>query len=241
MLKHAPSGCHVFMFGLGQQAFSDALAIVGPKLDAINVHHCPRVFDLTPLESARDIKCIKIRWNQNPTGKLWDLSAHPHLDSLSITEFSRPVDYSPLKLTRCLKKLYVGDDLWVKAKLPSIDDLLPLPYLEVLCLGFSVILDKRIAPMIQFPQLKTLNCSSNLFTREQCAWLRARFGPQFDSWLVKPFHILDNKIEDKDVLIMGKRGKFYNSVADEEKIDRAVKEFEDLVAHYESDPSLLPD
>jgi hypothetical protein len=93
--------------------------------------------------------------------------------------------------------------------------------------------------------LESLIFPSNQFTTQQVAWLRARLPPSLESEALQPLRRfsppLTRDLKELDVLLVGKRKPFLNSVSDRARIQKHVEQFEAAVERYRHDPTLLPD
>jgi hypothetical protein len=216
------------------------MMIAGPKLSFLSLWKCPSIKDLSAMELGINLKDLEIFWNQKAT-RLWNFECNPKLTGLDLSDFRRLEILEDLVSAKGLKRLYLGDRIWSKMVLESLKPLVFLPELEELSISIRKLTDGDVFPLTKIPNLKTLDCPANLFTKEQCAWLRARLGLSVESWILRPTHTFDHLIGDKDVLVMGKKGRFLNSVADKVRIEKAIEEYYLLVKIFEDDPTLMPD
>ena len=107
--------------------------------------------------------------------------------------------------------------------------------------------DGRIQPLADLSLLERLDCSSNLFTTEQLAWLRAHLPDSVEGRVLAPIERLNQPLQnpkghglDRDVLVMGKRKPFLSSHGDAGRVQRYVDDYWKLVARFRDDPSLEP-
>ncbi len=100
-------------------------------------------------------------------------------------------------------------------------------------------------PLGALTLLESLSFSARQFTTQQVAWLRAHLPPSLESEALEPLSRfsppLTRDLKDLDVLLVGKRKPFLNSVSDRARIRNHVDQFEASVARYRADPTLLPD
>jgi hypothetical protein len=82
-----------------------------------------------------------------------------------------------------------------------------------------------------------------MFTTRQVAWLRARLPDSLQSESLAPTMQFRPTLEedDKDVLLVGKRKPFLNSVRDAARIRKHVDGFWATVEEFRRDPALKPD
>jgi hypothetical protein len=75
--------------------------------------------------------------------------------------------------------------------------------------------------------LKKIDFSTNMFTTEQIAWLRARTGNSLRSENLHGY-----RYEDNNCIIVGKRKPILTIEKDKNKINKYIKKFESLVQYY---------
>ncbi|MFT3970443.1 MAG: hypothetical protein QM695_09220 [Micropruina sp.] len=106
------------------------------------------------------------------------------------------------------------------------------------------ITDGRVEPLAALRNLESLSFSSRQFTTEQVAWLRAHLPASLHSGALEPLRRfsppLAGEHKDLDVLLVGKRKPFLNSVLDRARIEKHVEKFGEMVARFRDDPTLLP-
>lgn len=239
-----PDATALRVSGLEQPTFELLVARYGAQFSSISFWKCPRVEDLSPLEDLPQLTHVAYYWNQRAT-KLWNLAKTPDLKSLQFQDFTRLGRLDDVAAGRSLEELEFGDLIWMKNSVESLDPLASLHGLRRLGFALKKVGDGRVQPVGRLKGLEYFECPSNMFTTEQLAWLRARL-PHAEGRVLRPFARVDpplpgdEGIPPKDVLVMGKRKPFLNSSADTKRIDRYVKEFEDLVERFRSDPALEP-
>lgn len=141
-------------------------------------------------------------------------------------------------------ELAFGDAVWDKSVYESLEPLSELVGLRSLKLSAKRIDDGRIEPLAALHQLESLSFSSKQFTTRQVAWLRARLPESLQTEALEPLRRFSPPLQGDgkvlDVLLVGKRRPFLNSVRDEARIRKHVEEFRVLVAQFRADPSLGP-
>jgi hypothetical protein len=239
-----PSARALRISGLDQATFERLVARYGPQFSAIEFWKCPRIADLSPLEDLPDLQLVAFYWNQCAT-RLWNLSRNPRLTGLCFEDFTRLHDLRDLEAGIALKELQFGDAVWSTSVFESLGPLAALGGLRSLNFNAKRIGDGRIEPLGGLTRLQALRFPPRQFTTRQVAWLRARLPTSLESAALtpvvqfeRPFK-LDGK--DKDVLLVGKRKPFLNSVTDEVRIRKHVNEFWQMVGDFQRDPTLKPD
>jgi hypothetical protein len=231
--------------GLDQLTFEALIAGHANQFSAIQFWKCPRITDLTPLESLPGLRLVSFYWNQRAT-RLWDLSKTPKLVGLHLDDFTRLHDLSDLAAGSSLVELEFGDAIWDTSVFESLDPLAGLQRLRHLKLSAKRIDDGRIEPLGTLQALRSLSFSARQFTTAQVAWLRARLPDSLQCEALEPVRHLpqpvtmdDGKVID--VRLTGKRRPFLSSVDDAARIQKHVDQFNRMIADFRADPSLLAD
>jgi hypothetical protein len=105
--------------------------------------------------------------------------------------------------------------------------------------------DGKIEPLAHLKQLEQLSFSSNLFSTEQVAWLKAHLPDTVVSKVLNAYWTIDKPLtiggKDKDTVIVGKRKPILSSVADKARISRYVEGFNEMHQWYLENPEASPD
>jgi hypothetical protein len=241
-----PDATALRVSGLDQSTFETLVERHGRQFTALHFWKCPRVQDFSPLENLPDLALVSIYWNQR-TSRLWNLAKTPKLRGLEFEDFSRLRDLDDLGNAVAIEELSFGDKIWVKAAVASLEPVGAMTTLRRLSFALRKIEDGRIQPLANLPLLEQLDCSSNLFTTEQLAWLRAHLPDSVEGRVLAPIERLDQPLPnhsgqgpDRDVLVMGKRKPFLSSHDDASRVQRYVDDYWKLVARFRHDPSLEP-
>jgi hypothetical protein len=239
-LVERPDATALRVSGLDQAMFEELISWHGKQFDAIEFWKCPRITDLTPLESLPNLRLVSIWWNQRAT-RLWDMTKTPALTGLALNGFTRLHDLSDLATGGSLVEL----DIFAEYRVETLDPLAELRGLRSLALFVSRLADRRIEPLGSMTGLLSLYIRSNQFTTAQLAWLRARL-PTVLSESLAPFQHSGymGDPEDgitRDVQLNGKRKPLVSSVRDAKRIQKHVDEFNRMVAEFRANPDLLAD
>lgn len=229
--------------GLDQATFEALVSRYGPQFSAIEFWKCPRIVDLTPLEDLTDLRLVSFYWNQR-TPRLWDLSRTPKLVGLHVDDFTRLHDLSDLERGKALLELEFGNAVWDKAVFETLEPLVELGGLRSLKFSAKRINDGRVEPLAALQKLEALSFPRNQFTTRQVAWLRARLPKSLESESLEPVNHLSPPLEYdgkvRDVLLVGKRKPFLNSVEHAARIRKHIDGFRQMVDDFRSDPALTP-
>jgi hypothetical protein len=241
-----PDATALRVSGLDQSTFEAFVARYGRQFTALHFLGCPLIHDFSPLEGLPDLILVSINWNQRTT-RLWDLSKTPNLNGLGFESFTRLRDLGDLTNAVAIEEVIFGDQLWGKSTVASLEPIAKVTTLRRLGFVVGKVEDGRIQPLADLPLLERFDCSSNLFTTEQLAWLRAHLPDSVEGRVLAPFEKFDQPLPnpnghgpDRDVLVMGKRKPFLNSHADAARLQRYVDEYWKLVERFRNDPSLEP-
>ena len=140
-----------------------------------------------------------------------------------------------------LEELAFGNAVWVTSSYATLDPLAGLGQLRDLNFSAKRILDGRIQPLASLTKLETLSFPTNLFTTEQCAWLRARLPNSATGRVLEPLMKLDKPlVSGKDTLVIGKRKPWLNSATDRERIAGYEARFWQLVEEFRDSSSKEP-
>jgi hypothetical protein len=242
VIAEHPNALALRISGLDQTTFERLVAGYGRQFLAIEFFKCPRIEDLSPLEDLPDLRLVDFFWNQRAT-RLWNLSRNPSLTGLKFEDFIHLRDLRDLELGASLRELEFGDAIWPKSVFKSLEPLTALRGLRSLDFNAKRIDDGRIEPVGELTGLERLTFPSSMFTTRQVAWLRARLPASLKSESLAPVRHFKPTLEedDKDVLLVGKRKPFLNSVSDAARIKKHVDGFWQMVEDFRRDTALKPD
>lgn len=230
--------------GLDQATFESLVAHYGKQLSAIEFWKCPRIADLSPLADLPDLQLVAFYWNQRAT-RLWNMSRNPRLTGLCFEDFTRLHDLRDLQTCASLEELEFGDAVWSTSFFESLEPLATLRRLRSLKFNAQRIDDERVEPLGELQRLEVLGFPPRQFTTRQVAWLRARLPASLESASLSPLVQLERPLElggkTRDVLLVGKRKPFLNSVTDAPRIKKHVDGFVQMVDDFRRDPGLRPD
>lgn len=230
--------------GLDQNSLEFLVERFGNQFTAIHFWKCPRIADLSPLESMPQLRWLAFFWNQRVT-RLWDFSRTPRLLGLHFDDFTKLNKLDDISSAKSLEQLVFGNAVWNKYSVDSLEPISALTNLKSLAFNAQSIGDGRIQPLALLQQLMELDFPSNLFSTEQLAWLRARLPKTIETDVLQAFRRLNQPLQRKskqlDVLICGKGKPFLSSSDDAERLARHVASFEKLVERFAANPTLEPE
>lgn len=182
-----------------------------------------------PLASVRGLRHLAIRWNT----KVSDLSPVGRISSLEtliLEDTPKVMDLAPLAGLHALTAMEFSGGIWNKNHAISLEPLSRLPALEELHLLNLVLGTGGLRPLALCSKLKTL-LVSNQFETEDYAFLSVRL-PNTECRMFAPYVRLDEPIEGKDVMVVGKRKPFLSSTLDAKRLARYVRKFEQRRAEF---------
>jgi hypothetical protein len=233
-IKNFPNANEIRISGLTQENFNYFIDSYGQQFKVIEFWKCPLISDLTKLEQLSNVEYLIFFWNQRAT-HLWDLSKNLQLKGLSFDDFTRMHTLAEIPLAPVLEELNFGDKVWNKYVLESLEPLCEAKKLKSLIFSAKKIEDNDITPLSKICSLERLEFPTNLFTTEQVAWLTANTKNVNSSVLAPylkvkyPNEYSENK---EDVIVIGKRKPFLNSLKDRTRLDKYEKDFWGLVEKY---------
>jgi len=242
-IAEVPSATALNVSGLDQAGFEYLVTRHAERLTAIHFWKCPRIVDLSPLETLPGLTHVAFYWNQRAT-RLWNFAKTPRLAGLSLRDFTRLPRLDDLAGATSLDDLRFGNAVWAKWEVETLAPLSGLSNLRTLNFNPKRIRDNRIEPLADVVGLTDLDFPSGLFSVSQLCWLRARLPDSVVSTVLAPFRMLRQPLEFRgkslDVLVNGKRGPFLSSTADQLRISRLEAAFDARVTRFRADRSLSP-
>jgi hypothetical protein len=241
VIQQHPNVTAISISGLQQDTFDYFIENYGSQFEAINFWKCPLVTDLSKLSG---VEYITYYWNQRAE-QLWDFSKTTSLKGLNFDDFTRMHDISQVAKAPALVELSFGNKVWPKYILNTLEPLRRCAGLKSLSFSAKKIVDYRVEPIAALDQLEKLEFPSNLFSTEQVAWLKTHLPPTVDSKILNPYWQIEGSIKisgkDKDTFIVGKRKPFLDSVKDRHRVDKYVRQFNEMVQWYSENPSATPE
>lgn len=189
-----------------------------------------QIEDLSILSTLYNAEFILINWN-NKAKKLWNFSKQNKLIGLYFNDFKRLYDIDFISSALNLRYLDLEGGIDTKLKLKSLDSLAELKYLEELTLLNLSVEKNSLNSITKITQLKFLNIS-NQFDTEEYAMLSVKMRNTKCDYF-KPYVELKSTIEDKNIMVVGKRKPFLNTEKDKLQLEKYIKNFKKLQKKYE--------
>ena len=227
-----------------QDTFEYFIENYAQQFKAIIFWKCPLVSSLKAMEVLDQVEYIVYFWNQKAE-HLWDFSKTESLKGFCYDDFRRMHDISEIAGAPALEELQFGDRVWAKYILNTLDPIKECTALKRLAFSAKKIADRKIEPLAHLKQLEYLSFSSNLFSTEQVAWLKAHLPDTVVSKVLNAYWTIDKPLKisgkDKDTFIVGKRKPLLSSAEDKARISRYVEQFNAMHQWFLEHPQAWPE
>ncbi len=239
-----PQATTLAISGLEQATLEHFVNRFGNQFEGIMFWKCPRVADLTPLESLTKPRFIEYFWNQKAT-RLWNLDKSTGLRGLRITDFRKLNDLTDLATGKALEELELGDAIWSKTSFRTLEPIGTMCSLKSLSCSAARIEDARIEPLARLTQLARLDLPAKLFTQAQLAWLRAHLPASVSGDVLAATKQLETPLtlrgKPLDTRVLGAGKPFLHSVNDATKIRKIEETFAAMVDFFTANPEAAPE
>ena len=159
----------IWLDNINQKKLELALKEIDPDINELFISGSPGLSDLSFLEKFEKLKTVSLWWN-NKADRLWDFSKTPNIEYLSLTDFNRISDISPMQTADKLRYLIITSENGILSTLKPIEKLSNLEYLKT----YIKIADRDIRPVIALSKLKYFECQINIIDVEAYAMFEAR-------------------------------------------------------------------
>ncbi|OWT51614.1 internalin [Bacillus sp. K2I17] len=218
----------LWIFAVNQKQFEHILLYARP--DILYVYEM-RVEDLSGLQKLSDLQQLYMCWNTKAK-TLWDIEYNKKLKSLLIDDFSKLDDLSALNKCPQLNTFYMGGGINTAMKVQTLQPLAALQHLKKLILMNLKVKDDSLEPLIQLKNLRELSLS-NQFKVEEYAKLSVAL-PYTECEFFKPCVYMNDAIEGKNIMVIGRRRPLLNSKMDTVKIQKYEEQFKKLQEEYKA-------
>jgi hypothetical protein len=244
VIRQYPHITEISISGLRQDTFDYFVERYGQQFKAISFWKCPLVEDFSKIELLQGVDYITYYWNQRAV-ELWDFSKTKSLKGFSFDDFTRMHDISQIPEAPALEELSFGNLVWPKYIVNTLEPLRACIGFKYLSFSAKKVIDNRIEPVAALKQLERLEFPSNMFSTEQVAWLKAHLPPTVESRVLHPYWQIEGALaisgKNKDTFIVGKRKPFLDSVQDKKRVDKYVKQFNEMCQWYSENPHAAPE
>ena len=220
------SGEYACIMGINEKSAAQTLANTDVSKLRILEIRCQK---LPATKSPDRLTELGLEWSTKVTD-LSFLEHYPNLEILSIVDFPKAHDLSPIAACRKLKALEFSGGIWNKNTAASLEPLASLDQLEFLCLANLKVGGGGIRPIQMIQSLRRLELS-NQFPTEDYAFLKAKM-PKAECSKFSAYISLKSAIDGKDIMIVGSRKPFLDSKKDSERIAKYEQQFSEFVAKH---------
>lgn len=217
----------LWIYTINQKEFNIIMDAIDPNMLYI---YEMRVADLSALQSLTNLEVLGLEWNTK-ANELWDLSCNKSLKSLLIKDFPKLNEVTPLQACTGLEYLELSGGIWNSLKLMDLRPLKDLANIQYLCLSNINVQDNSLEPISFLKGLQELHIS-NQFPTEEFARLSVAL-PHTKCDQFKPYVFLESPIDDKDVMVTGKRKPFLHSKRDEKRLQKYEEQFKAFQSQYQ--------
>ena len=209
----------VWLFNVNQAEFDLIISFIKPKVLYI---YQMKVERLATLELLSSIEQIYLCWNTK-ADKLWNLSKNTALKTLSIEDFKKLNSVYELQYNTAIETLSLSGGVWNTLNIDTLEPLKGMTRLNSLSLLNIRVRDESLEPLTQLKTLSNLTISNQFPTEEYAKLSIALADTKCDYF--QPYVVLDDPIDGKDIMVIGKRKPFLNSVTDNQKLEKYTSQF----------------
>ncbi len=213
---------HLYIINIKQAEFDYLTKKYASRFEFIYFYNM-KVSDLSGLSRLKNLKYLALVCNTKAE-RLWDVKENVSLHELYISDFPKLGTLEQLEGAESIRNLDLSGGIWNTLKVDSLKPLEKLKHLKVLSLQNIKVENGGIIPLSGLLNLEEL-ILSNQFPTKEYALLSTKLITT-DCEYFKPYVKLGQSIDDKDIMIIGKGKPLLNSIRDEERIKKYVKEFE---------------
>ncbi|SDY69038.1 hypothetical protein SAMN05421736_10343 [Evansella caseinilytica] len=208
LLRQLPDIETVWLSAVNQKEFDFLIDAIDP----VNLYiYEMRAADLSALERLEKIERLSLCWNPKAE-MLWNMSKNHRLNYLEIEDFKRLHKLNPLLSCRALEELHLSGGVSTPMTIDTLSPLKHLQNLKTLGLSNMKLKDESFELLTHLKGLKALQLS-NQFPTEEFARLSVALS-QTNCDYFWPYVELDDPIDGKDIMVIGKRKPFLHSTAD---------------------------
>ena len=223
-----------YFVGVNQKTFEKVIGLVSSRV----MHFYEmRVADISSISQNTKLQELAVHWNS----KLEDISplADVHnLKSLVLEDTPKIYDLSPLEKCLGLECLEYSGGMWKKNNANSLEYISHLPKLKHLRLLNLGVDSHGLKPLANLSVLEELELS-NQFPTEDYAYLSVHLKSTECEYFF-PYVEMSGDIDGKDVMVIGSRKPFLNKVNDSKKLEKYVKQFDELKAKFTANKASQP-
>ena len=206
------------------------IELICSRINPVLIHFYEmRVEDLSVIRGFTRLTHLAIRWNTK-VKDLSPISSLSNLNTLIIEDTPKVSSIAPLAELKRLKYLDYSGGIWNKNSTETLEPISELQQLEYLALNNIKVGDGSLKPIAKCSSIKKLDIC-NRFKTEEFAYLAANMD-EVECDMFQAYVKLGRDIGEHDVMVVGSRKPFLNSVKDAEKLKKYETNFSKLVNSY---------
>lgn len=217
--------------GINQECLDYFVDKYGAEYEYI-YFHMPKVKNFNSLEKLANLQGVTIS-GATKSESLWDMSNNKKIWYLHIVD-SKSLIYNPTFLNAGihLEEIIIASSIWSDHAMKNLEWLNGLKNLKKLELWGIKLEEKNIDVLSFVPKIEEFNFDSYMFTTEQIAYMCAKF-PYIKGRALCAYNTCD--AYSKDVKVCGYRKPELSLPKDQARLDKYIKEFNELVEFYKNE------
>lgn len=218
--------------GMEQKSFEYFVEKYGETYEYLSFFKCQLISDFSPLEKLKNLEGVSIFWNIR-TNTLWDMSQNPKLEYLKLIH-TKKIASDPIILQKAkyLKTVEFHGDIDSPYPMKSLEWMKGMEKLENVKLHLIKLEDRNTDVLGSVPNLKRFDFPAGMFTTEEIAYMCAKY-PHIKGNSMGAYNTEDAILND--VRICGYRKPGLDLPKGQARLDKYIKEFENLVEKYRSE------
>lgn len=220
-LKEIEGIKHLYIINIKQLEFEYLIENYNSCFEFIYFYNM-RATDLSKLSMLKNIKLLALEWNTK-TNRLWDIAKNTNLLELYISDFYKVSTLEDLRNSQTIQKLYLSGGMCNPLKVESLEPLSSLIRLKKLSLSNIRVFKESLIPISTLINLEELELPNQFPTKDYAMLSMKLKNTQCDYFA--PYVKLEQEIDGKDIMVIGKRKPFLNSKLDEIKLNKYIEEF----------------
>ena len=217
---------------ISQKNFEYFIEKYGEEYEFLSFLWCPLISDFSPLEKLKHLQGVSFFW-RTKADSLWDMSRNPKLEYLWF-DTTKKLVYNPIALQKAksVKEVFFRGDMDNPYPMQSLEWMKGMDSLEKVYMRNIKLENRDTGVLESVPNLQRFDFPAGMFTTEEIAYMCAKYS-----------HILGDALcaynaEDailNDVRVCGYRKPGLDLPRDRARLDKYIKEFDDLVEKYKAE------
>jgi len=222
LLSQWPQIDRVWLVHINQKSFDSLIPLLNP---VSLVLYDFRSKQLDALAGFTRITELSLQWNPK-VKSLRTLEKLTGLRTLVLNDLPKISRLDPITHLTQLEALDLGGGIWADLQVNTLAPLSFLVSLRWLVLRNITAMDQSLAPLYPLHTLEHLELPNLFPTREYIKLSLAL--PHVDCAMFSPYVTLPQPLDDKDIMVVGRRKPFLNSQKDKARLEAYCLKFEAL-------------